>query len=330
MTNQTPDPVESAPSASHPGVDQLADLHEDLLGAEEAAALRSHLADCEECSETLAALAELTGLLAADPPPAMPADVAQRLDAAIAAAIAEPAPADNHAVPSTPKSSTAPAKATSTPKSSTAPGRVAGTAPPGTARQHTGPGRPRPRRSRVRLLAAAVACLAVLGGGTAAVLAGLASTADRSANDASAAGHPAASYAVPSTSAPQGGTSASPFTPAGPAFTASGLPDQLRTLLPAASGNLPHASSEQAAPDHASPATAPLPVCVESAVAGHQGEQPLLVTHGSFQGAPVDVYVFRISDDPAHLDVFLLAAGCATTTPNSPATVRLQEEIPAH
>jgi hypothetical protein len=322
MTNQTPDPVESASTASHPSVDQLADLHEDLLTAAEAATVRSHLADCAECSDALTALTELTELLAADQPPAMPQDVAQRLDAALAAAAAEAAPSG------TPTASGPPAPPPS--PATSAERRPAVAAPPGTARQQTGPGRTRPRRSRVRLLAAAVACLAILGGGTAAVLAGLGNAGSTPSGNVAAADHSAASYAPSGRPTAQGNDGSSALTPAGPELTAAGLPEQIRLLLPTTTtGNLPHASSEQAAPAP-SPSPAALPACVASALTGHQGEQPLLVTHGSYQAAPVDVYVLRISDDPAHLEVFLLTPGCATTAPNSPATVRLQEEVPAH
>ncbi|GAB2689088.1 hypothetical protein [Kitasatospora kifunensis] len=331
MTNQIPDPVESASTASHPSVDQLADLHEDLLAAAEATTVRSHLADCAECSDTLAALTELTELLAADQPPAMPQDVAQRLDAALAAAAAEAAPSG----PPTASGTPSPAPFPSPPALPALPAtpterRPALTAPPGTARQQSGPGRTRPRRSRARLLAAAVACLAVLGGGTAAVLADLGNAGSSPSSNVAAADHSVASYAPSGEPTMQGNDRPSAITPAGPEFTAAGLPEQIRLLLPTApSGNLPHASSEQAVPEPSRSAAA-LPACVASAFTGHQGEQPLLVTHGSYQAAPVDVYVFRISDDPAHLEVFLLTPGCAGTTPNSPAAVRLQEEVPAH
>ncbi|MEY9943777.1 anti-sigma factor [Kitasatospora sp. GAS1066B] len=307
MTNQTPEPVESAPPASHPTVDQLADLQEELLAATEAAELREHLSRCPDCADTLAALAELTELLAEDEPPAMPADVARRIDAALAAALAEPATARTTA-------GTARTAATAAPQR---PAESA--APPRRADRSTGPGRSRQRR-RGTLLAAAVACLAVLGLGTVVVVSGLGDDAHQAAGSAAAG----AQQGKPDTAMP-----ATPSgSPGGPAFTAAGLPEQIRQLLPTSpSGHssLPHASSEQENPTpNAAPAK--LPSCVQGAVAGHRDEQPLLVTHGSFQSAPVDVYVFRVSGSSTALDVFLLTPGCADGTP---AGVLLHEEVPA-
>lgn len=163
----------------------------------------------------------------------------------------------------------------------------------------------------------------MLGLGTAALVSGPGSGSQRPADTSVAAGqqdNPAA--AVPTS--PAG-------TPYGPAFTATGLPGQIRQLLPAAPsdrGTLPHVGAEQEGP---SPDSVPaaLPSCVQAAVTGHQGQQPLLVTHGSFRSAPVDVYVFRVSGDPTELDVFLLTPGCATATPAGTADVLLHEEVPA-
>ncbi|MGF1429163.1 hypothetical protein ACQRUO_21975, partial [Kitasatospora sp. LaBMicrA B282] len=195
----------------------------------------------------------------------------------------------------------------------------------GRADRGTGPGRTRPRRRRGGLLAAAVACLAVLGTGTGVLLSNLGSG---SANPTAAAqqnlpnsGQNAGAAANP-TPAPGGAPNGSP---SGPAFTAAGLPDQIRALLggPASGHEMqPHVGADGTAPGG-------LPACVESAVTGHQGEQPLLVGHGSFESAPVDVYVFRIAGDPAHDEVYLLAAGCATHSPDTPARVLLQQEVPA-
>ncbi|WLQ49581.1 hypothetical protein P8A21_19710 [Streptomyces poriferorum] len=69
----------------HPDVSEISDLTEDLLPPSRAEDVRDHLAGCEICSDVLVSLEEIRGLLgtlpAAEP---MPADVADRMDAALA------------------------------------------------------------------------------------------------------------------------------------------------------------------------------------------------------------------------------------------------------
>ncbi|MFB8244713.1 anti-sigma factor family protein [Streptomyces sp. NPDC055952] len=72
--------------AGHPDVTEISDLAEGLLPPSRAAAVRRHLDACELCADVHASLAEIRGLLGTLPgPPRMPADVAQRIDAALAA-----------------------------------------------------------------------------------------------------------------------------------------------------------------------------------------------------------------------------------------------------
>nr|WSW68087.1 hypothetical protein OG461_18835 [Streptomyces sp. NBC_00995] len=77
----------------HPDVSEISDLTEDLLLPSRAEEVRGHLANCEICSDVLVSLEEIRGLLGslpvADP---MPADVADRLDAALAAEARERTP----------------------------------------------------------------------------------------------------------------------------------------------------------------------------------------------------------------------------------------------
>ncbi|WP_405018636.1 hypothetical protein OHV05_18225 [Kitasatospora sp. NBC_00070] len=122
----------------HPDVELLADLAEDLVDPAEVPLLRAHLTDCAECADTWAALAEVGELLGAveDFPP-LPAEFADRIDAALAVEAAAPV----------------------TPAAD-----PLGTAPP-LSHRPAGPGRRLHRRGRVLL--ATAACLAVLGlGGT--------------------------------------------------------------------------------------------------------------------------------------------------------------------
>ncbi|AMW11576.1 hypothetical protein A4E84_20015 [Streptomyces qaidamensis] len=72
--------------AGHPDVAEISDLTEGLLPPARTTDLRRHLDECELCADVYASLEEIRGLLGTLPgPPRMPADVAGRIDAALAA-----------------------------------------------------------------------------------------------------------------------------------------------------------------------------------------------------------------------------------------------------
>jgi hypothetical protein len=72
------------PEPSHPDLDTLADLHADALDEPAAAQVRAHVDDCAQCAASLSALERVRAELHALPAPALPAEVAARLDATIA------------------------------------------------------------------------------------------------------------------------------------------------------------------------------------------------------------------------------------------------------
>ncbi|RZB18486.1 hypothetical protein StrepF001_15585 [Streptomyces sp. F001] len=73
-------------TAGHPDVTEISDLAEGLLPPNRTADVRRHLDECELCADVFASLEEIRGLLGTLPAPArMPADVAERIDAALAA-----------------------------------------------------------------------------------------------------------------------------------------------------------------------------------------------------------------------------------------------------
>ncbi|GGX16735.1 hypothetical protein GCM10010383_53520 [Streptomyces lomondensis] len=72
--------------AGHPDVAEISDLAEGLLPPSRTTDVRRHLDECELCADVFASLEEIRGLLGTLPgPPRMPADVAGRIDAALAA-----------------------------------------------------------------------------------------------------------------------------------------------------------------------------------------------------------------------------------------------------
>ncbi|WP_055700782.1 MULTISPECIES: anti-sigma factor family protein [Streptomyces] len=73
-------------SAGHPEVTEISDLTEGLLSPSRTSDVRQHLDGCELCADVYASLEEIRGMLGTLPgPPRMPADVAGRIDAALAA-----------------------------------------------------------------------------------------------------------------------------------------------------------------------------------------------------------------------------------------------------
>jgi len=69
----------------HASTEQLADLLAGVLPDAEAGSVAAHASECAECGAVRDRLAALPGVLAATPAPALPAEVADRLDAAITA-----------------------------------------------------------------------------------------------------------------------------------------------------------------------------------------------------------------------------------------------------
>jgi anti-sigma factor RsiW len=73
-------------AAGHPEVEELSDLTEGILPPTRTANVRQHLDDCALCADVYSSLEEIRGLLGTLPGPThMPADVASRIDAALAA-----------------------------------------------------------------------------------------------------------------------------------------------------------------------------------------------------------------------------------------------------
>jgi anti-sigma factor RsiW len=92
----------------HPDVAEISDLTEGLLPPSRTADVRRHLDECELCADVYASLEEIRGLLGTLPgPPRMPAEVAGRIDAALAAELLLDATAPDDADAQAPVATTA-------------------------------------------------------------------------------------------------------------------------------------------------------------------------------------------------------------------------------
>lgn len=137
----------TADTTRHPDVSEISDLAEGLLSPSRSAVVRLHLDACSLCADVRTSLEEIRGLLGTLPgPPRMPAEIAGRIDAALAAE----ALLDSRAP------DTAAHVSRETPRSRPADTAPAADRPVGRSSAPTGPGRPRGRRRRRAVLGAVV------------------------------------------------------------------------------------------------------------------------------------------------------------------------------
>jgi hypothetical protein len=285
----------------HVTPDVLADLQAGLLHDRAERPTREHLATCPACRADLEVLAAIPDRLAAagsvEP---IPADVASRLDAALAAA-ASAAP-DVAATPTIVPS----LGATATHR-----------------RDRSGP-------RGLRLLQAAAAVVVVLGLGALAVSAihggsdsGGTTSAGSSAGDraATAKSGPAPVTASGRNWTPTTLAAAAPSLAAGtfgPAFSSYDSTGKTAASAPATAAPSPEAGSNGPVNGAAvGPAgrladPAALRACVTNLNDGDQTMQPLAVDLARWQGQPAAVLVFPTVGDPASLDVYVVAPDCPT------------------
>ncbi|MFF4380102.1 hypothetical protein [Kitasatospora sp. NPDC001547] len=309
------------PADDHPPVERLADLAEGLVDSPETAGvLRRHLDGCAECRETVDALAEVQALLGDVETPPMPADVAARLDAALAEAAEraqEAAAADRR--PEAPARPAAAATAPATPPSAV-PSRPAdrvGARPAGRSGSATGPGRARARRRGFALLLGTAAALAALGlGGLL-----LQHPDDRSGAVTASAG------GAPTTTSDSHDARAPHTAVAGTDYREDALAAQVQQLL-ARSENTPGlwatgpATAEGALPADGARPEPESPSPTGSDCPAPAPGTPLATDRGGYHGAPVDVLVYPLPGRPGLVDVYLRSPGCGP--------VLLHQAVPSH
>ncbi|WP_455352966.1 anti-sigma factor family protein [Streptomyces sp. SYSU K217416] len=289
----------------HPDVSEISDLTEGLLSPARAAEIRKHVDACPLCADVRASLDEIRGLLGTLPgPQRMPADIAGRIDAALAAEALLDA-----TLPGTDDTVSRETSPPVTPEPATA-GR-----PAGHPRAATGPGRgPRSKRRRRA---------AVLGGvfGTAAIgmsiflMQSLPSTQGDSAEKTAENGVGVASDA-PDT------------------FSATGLEGRVQALLATESPggqspeekksfgtqNTPHS------PLRDGEESPNVPPCVQAGTG--RAEQPLAAEQGTFQGADAYLLVLPHTSDRTSVQAYVIDASCTKSAPTGKGDVLLTRSYP--
>ncbi|MER6498886.1 hypothetical protein ABT218_05645 [Streptomyces sp. NPDC001455] len=293
----------STDTSGHPDVSEISDLTERLLPSARADEVREHMDECEPCDDVHTSLIEIRELLGTVPAPQrMPDDVADRIDAALAAAALDTTVSDPSARVSR---ETRSAAATSPDKENSAQDRPAGR--PGAA---TGPGRrPTRRRRRSTVLGAALGA-AVIGLGI------LLLQNDRTSQDATA---------TKSANRSSDSTSSETST-----FSESTLEGRVRTLLrhadrrPSAPdgvgaekqppsimaesppGNAPSASKAPHTPLRTSATS--VPACIQQGIG--RDTPAVAVEAGTYEGTDAFLVVLPHRSEPTRVQAYVVDAAC--------------------
>ncbi|WP_175411335.1 anti-sigma factor [Streptomyces sp. TRM64462] len=320
----------TADTTQHPEISEISDLTEGILPPSRTADVRRHLDTCPLCADVRTSLEEIRGLLGTLPGPVrMPADIAERIDAALAAEALLDATAPQDAADVS-RETVAPAPrppavgVTSEPRSPAPadtpggrpPGRSSaadapGGRPPGRSSAATGPGRRPSVRRRRRTILSAVCGLAAVGLGVV-LFQGLSPTGDE----------PTAQKADTAISESQAVR-----------FSGHDVADKVRALLAADQGTKsprmqPGVERESVDPGHTLRSTeVQVPPCVQQGIG--RTEQPLAGELGDFRGRPAYLVVLPRPGADTQVDVYIVDTSCATSPAgNSPADVLLKQTYP--
>ncbi|WP_438487046.1 anti-sigma factor family protein [Streptomyces sp. S186] len=308
-------------AGEHPEVSEISDLTDGLLSPSRTADLRDHLAGCVLCEDVHASLEEIRGLLGTLPGPTrMPADVAERIDAALAAeALLDSTTTDGEPLVSRETSlphgsslgsvsrETSPMPASVSRETSVQPPQRATSAPPaGRARGTSGPGRQTPggRSSRSRrwprVLLGTAATAAVLGVGS--LLLQNAGTSGVQANK-------------PESGSSASGSSSSSLT------TASLGADVHKLLATKKAQHHPEigARSSTETPMRGEPDA--VPSCVRQGIG--RTETPLASSRRTYEGKDTFLVVLPHPSDPKSVSAYVVTASCVSAAPPAPGKVLL-------
>ncbi|OAH11829.1 anti-sigma factor family protein [Streptomyces jeddahensis] len=296
-------------TAGHPDVTEISDLAEGLLPPARTGEVRRHLEGCTLCADVYDSLEDIRGLLGTLPgPPQMPADVAGRIDAALAAEalLDATARATTETVVHVSRETSRTRETSRAAESDTPVDRPAG-------RPHgsSGPGRQsqgRPRRRRTLVLGAVFTAAAI----------GLGTLLLQSLNGTPPDGPPQATEE----------RAASEHT-----FSAGTLEEQVADLLGKGSppepsaGNSPpsfNAETSPGGPRSNEPMlknSVPVPPCIRAGIG--RSDEALGAEEGMYEGKDSYLVVLPHESDPAKVSAYVVDASCEEKAPDSEGKVLL-------
>lgn len=288
-------------TTQHPDVSEISDLAEGLLTPSRTADVRRHLEECALCRDVQASLDEIRGLLGTLPgPPRMPADVAGRIDAALAAEALLDSTAPEESAPVSRETAPAPHLTEPAP----APNR-----PAGRPRATTGPGRDgRTRRRRRGAVIGALFSTAALGMGVFL----LQSVQSPDGKDASADRSVTAKRT-------------------GPTFSASALEGRVQALIaqqPLSQGetteNAPSMGIESHTPMRKT--DVPVPQCVQEGTG--RNTVPLAAEEGTYNGTRAFLLVLPHPTDATRVQAYVVDAACEGAAPPAKGEILLTQAYP--
>ncbi|MEU9009218.1 zf-HC2 domain-containing protein [Streptomyces sp. NPDC048479] len=282
----------TADTTQHPDVSEISDLTEGLLSLERTADVRQHLDGCPLCADVRTSLEEIRGLLGTLPGAhRMPADIAGRIDAALAAEALLDATAPAEAADVSRETAPVAQQADVTPTDR----------PAGRPRAATGPGRSRrTRRRRTAVLGAILSAAAV--GVSVLLLQSLQSTGDNSADSAKKEA---------SVSSAAGGTQD---------FSESGLQGRVQALVATSLGQgeprIEKGPSIDSQSNSVSPKSKPdvtVPPCIQKGTG--RADTPIAFERGQYEGSNAYLVVLPHSTDSGQVQAYVVDAACVDTAP---------------
>ena len=299
-------------SSGHPDVEVISEYQEELLPDDSASAVRAHIDECPDCRETLDALDELRELLGESEFPPLPADIALRIDVALAvesglrAEQGPSAPVAEQPIRSGPGRSTG--RTTGRPQG-------AAHTTPGGPKAPPAPGRPNKGRRSSRWLRRAA-----LGVGGAAVI-GCVVTLGFSLGGPGPNTSTSAERSVVSNAEGATGTAY--------VFTAVGFTAQIQSLVASDKGSVaPRAMTQgqESGAAAAEPSNTTPPACVLRAV-DRPGQSPITSAFGNYQGTAAFALVYPGNSAATSVEAYLVTADC-TPPVGGRSAILLQRTVP--